>query len=214
MRESRAKPSSGLRVVAGVGSDDVPDDEVPGLDRAPAAAAKPATKGPYDKEVCPPGWDEDIWSLTKLFQQRAWAARIELRAGPHLIYAELADLIKRHGLMERSFRHEVAGCRRRALPRTMADYCWYHYPPANAAIQQPGTITWDNLVVIIIYEFWSHIWDEYALDNFRQHFAEYGQAALDHWHRLSIGNAVRPGPARRMQPPARRGTMTDASKEG
>lgn len=167
---------------------------------------QPARKGPPDKRQCPADWDTAIWGLALLFDDRALEAGITLRAGRHLVYAEIDELVTRCGIRNQTFRHEVHGCQRRELPYYLAARCWYHYPPMSLTGHDARDITWWQMVEIIIAEFWSRIQNEYALDQFRQSFREYGEAAVKHWNSLRVLQDVQ----RQMSG----ATMQDASKEG
>lgn len=183
---------------------------------AAVASGPPVRRGPLDRSARPPGWDADVWHLTLFFEQRAQADRIELRAGRHLVYAEIDDLVKRYGLRGKSVRQEIEGCRHRTDSSRLASHCWLHWPPMQPAEQAAGVLTWVELVDVVIAEFWSRRWDTHALDHFRQHFAEYGQLAVKHWWNLTVAKNARANPAPPL--PMRRritgATMQDASKEG
>ena len=168
-------------------------------------------------DKCPDNWDADTWKLTLLFEQRAQEAKIELAASRNFIYAEIDDLVTRHGIRKQIFHHEVHGCTRREMPYFLAARCWYHYPPFDLTGHEACEVNWVQMVEIIIAEFWSRIQNEHALDHFRQYFAEYGQAAVKHWNSLRVLRdiaetpKVEPAPRRRR---AQGATMADASKEG
>ena len=177
-------------------------------------APRPAPRGPVDKNRCPAGWDAQLWHLTLLFGQYARADGIELRAGRHFVYAEINDLVTHHGLRGKTYPHEVRGCARRELDHRLAARCWFHWPPGDPGSQRPGDINWVQMVEVIMAEFWSRVQDEYALDMFRQHFQEYGKAAMKHWHTLAVIRDAAPTPRRIVRRVPTGATMTDASKEG
>lgn len=160
-----------------------------------------------DKDRCPKGWDQDIWSLTLAFQQYALADRITLAAGRPIIYAELADLVASRDMRARAkagrYRQAVRICGKRKLDPTLADHCWLHHPPSGGD-KWDEYLTWYQMVEVIMAEFWSRIWDEYALDHFRRHFREYGQLAMDHWSNLRVAQRAE----------ERRAMMAADSKEG
>jgi hypothetical protein len=180
-----------------------------------------APKGPPDRNRCPAGWDADLWHLTLLFEQYARADRIELRAGRPVIYAELQDLASRYRLpqqaKENHFRQEVAGCVRRHHAADRADRCWLHWPPNDPGQQRARYLTWVQMAEVIMAEFWSRVQDEFALDQFRQHFSEYGNDAWRHWRSLLMIRQISEQPKVRRPVMRRRtsgATMDDASKEG
>lgn len=180
-------------------------------------AVTPAAKPPPDRDRCPAGWDADIWHLALLFEQYARADKIELRAGRPVIYAEISALVDRYGMREGRYRHEIRGCARRELPKDMADRCWFHWPPQETARQEARALTWVEMAEVILAEFWSRIWDAHALDHLRQHFGEYGTAAVEHWNSLRIVASIEDQPREPRQPVRRQrpgDTMADASKEG
>jgi hypothetical protein len=87
----------------------------------------------------------------------------------------------------------------------VAAHCWLHWPPGNPADQeQQRVLTWVEVVEIIMAEFWSRIWDEHALDLFRQHFAEYGLATANHWKSLRIMREIASQPRDHVRPVVRR----------
>lgn len=188
----------------------------------PPVQSAPGRKGPPDKDRCPPGWDANLWHLTLRFEQYARADGIELRAGRPVIYAELASLVT-NGMREKAarggYRQEVDGCTRRELAADMAARCWYHYPPGDPAKQVTTDLTWVQVAEVIMAEFWSRIQDEHALDRFRQHFREYGKAAVDHWRSLRVIRSIDDHAAVAPRPPIVRrktasATMPGTSKEG
>lgn len=160
-----------------------------------------------DPDACPDKWDADIWRLTLLFQQYARADKIELRASRRFIYMEIDDLVTRYTMRGRTYPQEVYGCKGRFIPEDMANHCWLHHPVRPPEDQKPGDLAWQQKVEVIMAEFWSRIWDEHALDHFRQHFAEYGLIAVRHWDNL---RAARSADDRRHS----RGRMPVGSKEG
>lgn len=177
--------------------------------------ARPASPRQPDRPASASGSrrDADVWHLAALFRQYAQADGIELAKGLPIIAAEITDLVDRYDVRGKSFRHLAAGCTRRHLPAGLAERCWYHYPPLDPDGQRDGLVTWVHMVEVIMAEFWSRRWDIHALDDFRQHFAEYGRAAMQHWGHLAILRSVQAaGPTRRDI--MRRATMTDAIKEG
>lgn len=177
-----------------------------------------APRQPFDRDRCPAGYHPDVWHLALSFEQSAKANGIELRAGRPVIYSEIDALVTHHGLRGKTYRHRTALCKNIALHPALAAHCWLHLPELVRTGHGDSDITWVQMVEVIIREFWSRIWDEHALDHFRQHFQEYGQAALDHWRDLAITRDIASQPARprvrrvRQEPLA--GTMADASKEG
>lgn len=207
-RQKQARPLDGIREAEGRGNAR-PSRPEP----APAARAT-ETRTRRDRDDCPAGYDPAIWHLAKLFQQCARADGIELVKGLPVIHSEIEGLVSLAGIRGRAYRQEVRGCRNRALRKDMAAKCWYHHPPGRPREQQAGSITWVQLVEVIIAEFWSRQWDGFALDAFRQHFAEYGRAALRHWEGLAFAQRVETKPRAIMRRDDPRGTMDDASKEG
>lgn len=190
----------------------------------PAAmvSAQPARKGPPNRNQCPAGWDAEVWHLTLLFEQYADADGIQLRAGRPVIYAEINDLVTRWHMREKSQRRlygqEVQGCARRELADDVAARCWYHWPPKAPAQQTKRSVTWVEVVEIIMAELWSRVMDPNALDHFRQHFAEYGLGMANHWKSLRIQREIASQPRDHVRPIVRRrvpsGTMAGDSKEG
>jgi hypothetical protein len=163
------------------------------------------------------GRDTDIWHLAELFRQYARADGIELTKGLPVIAAEINDLVAHYEMRGRdtigSYPHMATGCYRRRLPEGLAARCWYHYPPQDPDAQRDGNLTWVQMVEVVMAEFWSRQWDEHALDHFRQHFAEYARAAIQHWRNLHIIRSIEAQPSVR-RPVMRRATMSDATKEG
>jgi hypothetical protein len=159
------------------------------------------------------GRDTEIGHLAQLFQQYARADGIELRKGYPVICTEINDLVTRWHLREKHFEQYADACERRCLPDDQAAKCWYH----TRTDVRHRAITWVEMVEVIMAEFWSRIWDEHALDYFRQYFAEFGRAAVRHWASLSAVEAINARPKqpravmRRRMPDA---TMPDGIKEG
>ena len=108
-----------------------------------------------------------------MFEQYAWADKIELPAGRRSSTWRSSELVDRYKMRGQDFRQEVHGCERRHPGTDMAATAGTTGRPGSPPTRWPG-ITWDQKVEIIMAEFWSRIWDEHALDHFRQHFAEYG----------------------------------------
>jgi len=184
---------------------------------APAASRPAAPRQPFDRDRCPAGYDPDVWHLALRFEQSAKADGIELRAGRPVIYAEIDALVTHHGLRGKTYRHRADRCRKRFLSELLADHCWLHLPELERASRAEADITWAQMVEVIMREFWSRIWDEHALDHFRQHFQEYGQMALDHWRSLGIMQDIAsqpPAPRVRRRRQEAGVIMADASKEG
>jgi hypothetical protein len=186
----------------------------------PAGPRQQQVPGPRlpDRNRCPAGWDAELWHLTLLFEQYAHEDGIELRAGRPVIYAELAELVKRWHVKEKTYHQEITGCPRRELALDRADHCWYHWPPKAVEQQVARDLTWVEVVEIIMAEFWSRVQDEYALDQFRRDFRTYGLAMVKHWHSLRVKRSVAesrvsvPRPVMRRRVPG--GTMPGTSKEG
>jgi hypothetical protein len=175
------------------------------------------TKRPKrDRDDCPDGYDQSCWSLALLFRERARVDGIELAHGLPVLHDEIKDLVERHGIRGKSFQHEYEGCERRTLHTKLAAHCWLHYPPLERNEQKTGSITWVEMIEVIILEFWSCYRDQYALDSFRHEFQKTGQQALSHWHSLRQLRAIRanPRPSRPVQHRHDGATMQDASKEG
>lgn len=189
---------------------DTPDNRRTGWQGATQNQVAPSQprKGPRDRDDCPAGWDADLWSLTLRFEQDARADRIDLKAGRPVIYSELADLVARHEMRTRTYPQAVKGCTRRLLDDSLAEKCWLHYNPQHPGSQWERDLGWVEMVEVIMAEFWSRVWDEYALDGFRHHFREYGQLAVGHW--ISLRVAQRSAERREHE----RATMSDDSKEG
>lgn len=192
----------------------------PGLPAVPGPAQPSGPRIP-DRNRCPNGWDQQVWHLTLLFEQYADADGIRLRAGRPVIYAEVSDLVKRWNMREKSgngnYAQEVHGCARRELGDDVAARCWYHWPPKDPSRQARRVITWVEMTEVIMAELWSRVMDEYALDHFRQHFAEYGMECTRHWKSLQIIREIdaRPKIGRPvMRRVVRGGTMAADSKEG
>lgn len=172
-----------------------------------AQSDRPVRKGPRDRDDCPPGWDATLWSLTLWFEQCARADDITLAAGRPVIYSELADLVERHDMRAKAdgkhYRQAVRGCARRNLSPSLAEKCWLHHPPTGGD-KWNEYLGWSEMVEVVMAEFWSRIWDQYALDHFRRHFVEYGRMAMDHWSNLRVAQRAE----------ERRAIMTADSKEG
>lgn len=158
----------------------------------------------------PVGYEQDLWTLAIEFKKYAWKDKIELASDLPVIHDGLADLVSRHGIRKQTYRHEVRGCTKRLLPPVLAARCWYHWPPDDPGRQESGTLTWYQMVEVIMAEFWSRVQNEHALEHFRQFFAEYGQAALNHWNNLRVLKDT----DGKMQRRAAEVTMQDVSKEG
>lgn len=176
---------------------------------------------PPDPEKCPPKWDNDIWRLAGVFEDYARADGIVLRVNRPLVYVEIDDLVTRYRVREQAadggYPQEVYGCDRRSLAGDLAARCWLHWPPDAPSEQSARSLTWAEVVEIIMAELWSHALDEHALDHFRRHFREYGQRAMTHWRSLRAIKSIDARP--RVRPPAMRrkipgATMADVSKEG
>lgn len=172
-----------------------------------------------DLDACPAGWDEDIWRLALLFERAARRDEIRLKAGRPVIYAGLADVVDRYKVRGQVYLQEVYGCHRREMPDDLAARCWYHWPPKRSRLaeQTARELTWVEFMEVVMAEFWSRIWDEYALDYFGQYFAEYANGAWKHWKSLRILKAIadQPKPPRQvMRRRANGATMAAASKEG
>lgn len=162
----------------------------------------PAKPGNYwkslDPDKCPDGADADLWHLMLTFQQYAVKYGIELRAGRPVIYAEFKRLADTRKMRAASFTQETYKCRGRALVYSrsrkpcfdLAEFCWMHWPPDDPDAQRPGRVTWAQKFEVIMAEFWSRLWDQYALDAFVQHFNEYGNAILKHWDSLRAIKAI------------------------
>lgn len=90
----------------------------------------------YDPDACPADRDPDIWSLTLLFEQLA-ARDVDLKAPRGVIYGGIAKRVDQFNIRERQYRD---------------------------ALNQP--CSWQNFMVAVIEEFWSRMWNEYALDQF------------------------------------------------
>lgn len=201
------------RQVSSIMTKDQAGAEIDGLLATPKYQGPPPTP-----DGCPPGWDEDVWALSLRFRAYARHDGIELAAGLPVIYAEIEALVTRWQMRERAASHEyvqeVDGCTRRHLPADMADRCWYHWPPHQVHAQVARELTWQQMIAIIMAEFWSRIQDPYALSRLSQYFAEYGGEAVRHWRGLRAQRdiASQPRPERRIIRP--RGSMQDVSKEG
>lgn len=177
-----------------------------------------ARKSPPDRDRCPAGYDADVWHLALRFRQYAQDDKIELVAGLPVVYAELDDIIGRYGMRQKGYDQEVYGCDRRNLPDDYARRCWYHFPPGAPGQQVTRAITWTEMTEIIMAEFWSRIQDEHAAARFREHFVEYGMAAIRHWKSLRISKAIDEQPKDHARAVLRRrigsGRMQSDSKEG
>jgi hypothetical protein len=196
---------SGL-AIAGLGKQDAPAQHSTRQDDH-TGTGSPATAKPKAR-------DRDLWHLAERFYWHAQQDGIELAQSVPIVAHAIGELVTRFKLRERStFRQVTTGCSRQKLSPALADHCWYHYPPSAPNRQDDRLVTWWELVEVIIAEFWSRIQDENALDNFRQHFAEYGRACLKHWAYLAMAEQARKNPAPRQDRMAR-ATMTDAAKEG
>lgn len=170
------------------------------------APSQPTRRGPRDRDACPEGWDKDIWSLTLLFQQYATADGITLAAGRPVIYSELADLVESRDMRAKAaakrYRQAVRICQKRKLDPSLAEYCWLHHPPHGGDWNE--YLSWYQMFEVVLAEFWSRVWDQYALDHFRRHFQEYGQLAMTHWSNLRVAQRAE----------ERRAMMAADSKEG
>jgi hypothetical protein len=173
----------------------------------PVSGTRSTAKLPPSRDRCPAGWDADIWHLTLLFEQYARADDIELRAGRPVIYMEIDDLVTRYTMRGREYPHEVYGCSARFFPKDLASHCCLHWPPNAPGDQAAGPLGWTQKVEVIMDEFWSRIWDDRAVDHFRQYFAEYGLMAVRHWANLRAAKEIR-------QIRDDRDMMTADSKEG
>ena len=199
-RQKRARPLDAMRESQGQTQTQRPEPEA-----RPEPQLQPAGRRR--------GRDTDIWHLAELFQQLARANKIELRKGLPVIATEINDLVNLWKMREKVYPHYYEACERRELPASQAAKCWYH---PRTDIRQRN-ITWVEMVEVIMAEFWSRIWDEYALDYFRQYFAEYGRKRR---HALGILSAIEAINARPKQPreddatPVISATMPDVSKEG
>lgn len=161
--------------------------------QAQSGTARPSAPKPRrEPDACPDGYDPDVWHLALLFRQCAQADKIELPKGLPVIHAELADVVDRYKVRGQKYLQEVYGCHRREMPDDMAARCWYHWPPERARLaeQEARELTWVQFMEVVMAEFWSRIWDEHALDGFRQYFAEYANGAWQHWKHLRIAAAV------------------------
>lgn len=186
----------------------VPAEAVPARQQFQRPARKLA-----DRDQCPVGWDTDLWHLTLLFDQAAQVDGIELRTGRALIYREIEHLVDQWHLRTKTFVQYADGCERRHLPDDQAAKCWFH---TRADVRQ-REITWVEMVEVIMAEFWSRIWNEHALDSFRQQFADYGRKAVQHWRSLSVVEAIDARPKTEPVVMRRRtsgATMPGGSKEG
>jgi hypothetical protein len=200
----RAKPPSRLRAVQ------------EGLETADEDGVRPWVK--RDPSDCPEGADPAVWDLALKFQQAAARDRIELAAGLPVIYMELNRIIDRYGIRDRTWHHDMFGCKHREDHPGLASRCWYHWPPYDPGKQEACVITWTQMIEVIFAEFWSRIHDAHALDQLRQSFAEYGEAALAHWFSCRVSRDISEQPpkprVRRVRQERPAGTMADASKEG
>jgi hypothetical protein len=159
----------------------------------------------------PSGYDQDIWTLAIRFQRYALTEKpsIILAADLPVIHDVLDELVTRWDMRKKSrsglYVQEVSGCARRELSKHLADRCWYHWPPRKPAAQeQLRVLTWVEVVEILMAELWSRVMDEYALDHFRQHFAEYGLAMANHWKSLRIIREINAQPKDHPRPIVRR----------
>lgn len=206
----KPKPGSTLRVAQDGMKGQTPPPAVD--EQSQSQGQRPARK-PIDRNRCPAGWDENIWHLALLFEQSARADGIELRVGRPVIYAEINELVSRWHMRDKSFVQYADACTRRNLPDDQAAKCWYH----TRTDVRHRAITWVEMVEVIMAEFWSRIWDEHALDYFRQYFAEFGRAAVKHWASLSAIEAINARPKQPravMQRKMTGATMQGVSKEG
>lgn len=208
----RAPQPSRLGGLQGLGRNDAParqDDHRP-------SQSQPARTG--DRQPVPgkgPRRDASVWHLAMRFQQYARADGIVLQAHLPILATAIGTLVDDYGLRDATVHQVATGCTRRELHKGLADRCWYHYPPDDPDGQSDGLVSWDQLVEVIMAEFWSRVWDEYALDHFREHFREYGLAALNHWASLARANSAIARAEQADRPPVmQRATMTDATKEG
>lgn len=176
------------RVLPGFGSDASAEVPPPFPDRTPAQLARP--EHPLQPAGKRKGRDTDIWHLAELFRDDARASGIELRKGLPIICQEINALVELWKMREKTFIQFVDACERRHLPDDQAAKCWFH---TRTDVRQ-RQITWVEMVEVIMAEFWSRIWDEHALDYFRQYFAEFGRRAVMHWGSLSAIEAINARP--------------------
>lgn len=134
-----------------------------------------AAKQPPDPDRCPSGWDENIWHLTLLFEQKAAEDEIQLAVRRPIIYSKLRKALETSGIPDIPVPYPDDKLQ---LAFEFLAWCNYTGERPHQLLEVPVyTLTgprWRKVVELYMIEFWTRYWDEYALDSFCEIDGKFG----------------------------------------
>lgn len=128
-----------------------------------------AAKQPPDTDKCPNGWDQDIWHLVLVFEQKAREDEIVLAHGRPLLYAKLKLALDKSRLAQEDCPWTNT---RLQLQFEFIAWCWWQGERPHMMHEVPvyplAGPKWRKVVELMLIEFWNYYHDDYAMDVFAE----------------------------------------------
>lgn len=134
-----------------------------------SGATRRAARDAPDLNRCPSGWNQDIWHLVLVFEQKAQEDQIVLAHGRPLLYSKLKQALETSGLMDMECPWTNT---RLQLQFDFIKWCWWmgERPHMMHEVQvwPLAGPKWRRVVELMLVEFWNYFTDEYAMDEFTE----------------------------------------------